>query len=136
MIKQKTRKIAVACAAIAAIAGILGVVLAQEKKVVPDHTGFTSCQDCHAEKQSMWEASGHSKAIGVVKNNNMASADCYACHSAEGFAAKLQGNKIDSTQKETFHTISCLACHSPRSTDPCSPIFQQSWLPACSRGFS
>ena len=46
----------------------------------------------------------------------MASADCYACHSAEGFAAKLQGNKVDTAQKETFHTVSCLACHNPRST--------------------
>ena len=117
MMQKKTRKIALAIAAMAAIASICSVAPAHENKVVPDHTSFTSCQPCHAEKQSMWETSGHSKAIGVVKNNTMASSDCYACHSAEGFAAKLQGNKVDSTQKETFHTISCLACHSPRSTE-------------------
>ena len=105
------------CAAMAAIAGMLGRCSGRGKKGCAGPYQLYSCQPCHAEKQSMWEASGHSKAIGVVKNNNMASADCYACHSAEGFAAKLQGNKVDSTQKETFHTISCLACHSPRSTE-------------------
>lgn len=113
---NKTRKIVLACTAIAAIAGIFAVVPAQEKKAEPDHTNFTSCKDCHADKQSMWEASGHSKAIGLVKDNKMASADCYACHSTEGFAAKLQGNKVDAAQKESFHTVSCLACHSLRST--------------------
>ena len=117
MIQEKTRKIALAIAAMAAIAGICAVVPADEKKVAPDHTSFTSCLPCHEDKQSMWEASGHSKAIGLVKDNKMASADCYACHSTEGFAAKLQGNKVDSTQKETFHTVSCLACHNPRSTE-------------------
>ena len=116
MIAQKPRKPVLVCTILAAIAGIFAVVRAEDKKVIPDHTSFTSCQACHAEKQSMWEASGHSKAIGRVKDSKIASADCYACHSAEGFAAKLQGNKVDAAQKETFHTVSCLACHSPQST--------------------
>jgi predicted CXXCH cytochrome family protein len=117
MKQKKTKKITLACAIIAAIAGIFAVVPAQEKKAVPDHSDFTSCQPCHADKQSMWEASGHSKAIGLVKDSKMASADCYACHSTEGFAAKLQGSKVDTAQKETFHTVSCLACHNPRGTE-------------------
>ena len=98
---------------IAAIAGIFAVVLADEKKEIPDHTNFQSCEACHAEKHTMWEASGHSKAIGRV-TAAASSADCYACHSAEGFAAKRQGSKVDTAKKETFHSISCLACHDPR----------------------
>jgi predicted CXXCH cytochrome family protein len=115
--QQKTRTIALACAAAAMFAGILSLGMAVQEKIVPDHTSLTVCQPCHAEKQSMWEASGHSKAIGAISNSKQASADCYACHSAEGFAAKIQGNKVDATQKETFHTVSCLACHSPRNTE-------------------
>ena len=75
MKQKKTRKIALAIAALAAIAGICAVAPADEKKVAPDHTSFTSCQSCHADKQSMWEASGHSEALGLIKNSNMASSD-------------------------------------------------------------
>jgi predicted CXXCH cytochrome family protein len=91
--------------------------MADEKKEIPDHSGFTSCQACHAEKFSMWEASGHSKAISAVANNNSASADCYGCHSAEGFTIKREGKKVDIADKESFHTISCLSCHNPRGTE-------------------
>jgi predicted CXXCH cytochrome family protein len=113
MNKQNARKTIFFCTVIAAIAGITAMVLADDKKEVPDHTNFQSCQTCHAEKQSMWEASGHSKAIGRIASAKQASADCYACHSTEGFAAKLQGNKVDIAGKESFHTVSCLACHDP-----------------------
>jgi predicted CXXCH cytochrome family protein len=64
-----------------------------------------------AEIQKMWEASGHSKALGLIINNEKASADCYACHSAEGFAAKLQGKKVDLANKASFSTLTCAACH-------------------------
>jgi predicted CXXCH cytochrome family protein len=114
--KRLNKKSAIACAVIAAILGIISSVLADDKKEIPDHTNFQSCQTCHAEKQSMWEASGHSKAISRVANNSKASADCYGCHSTEGFSAKQQGNKVDIAQKESFHTISCLACHDPRNS--------------------
>ena len=60
----------------------------------------------------MWEASGHSKAIGRLANT-ASSADCYACHSTEGFEAKMKGTKVDVAKKESYHSISCLACHSP-----------------------
>jgi predicted CXXCH cytochrome family protein len=101
------------CTSIAAIIGYFALSLAEDKKEIPDHTSFQSCQACHAEKQSMWEASGHSKAIGRVTSAT-SSADCYACHSTEGFAAKLQGNKVDIAKKDAYHSISCLACHDPR----------------------
>jgi predicted CXXCH cytochrome family protein len=64
-----------------------------------------------AEIQKMWEASGHSKALGLIMNNEKATADCYACHSAEGFAAKLQGKKVDLANKAGFSTLNCAACH-------------------------
>jgi predicted CXXCH cytochrome family protein len=109
------RTIGLICAVVAAIAGITFYLRAQEQKQVPDHTGFKECQPCHADKQTMWEASGHSKALSAVAGNSKASADCYACHSTEGFAAKLQNQKPDMNQKEGFHTVSCLACHDPRA---------------------
>ncbi len=66
---------------------------------------------------NMWLASGHSKSLSRVKDNSQASADCYGCHSAEGFIAKHQGETIDIAQKEDFHSITCVACHSPHGSD-------------------
>jgi predicted CXXCH cytochrome family protein len=111
------RKIALACFGLIAFAGFAAIPMADEKKEIPDHSGFKSCQACHAEKNSMWEASGHSKAISAVSNSNMASANCYGCHSTEGFTTKREGKKIEIADKESFHTISCLACHDPRGTE-------------------
>ena len=64
----------------------------------------------------MWKASdtGHSKALSRVINAKQATADCYACHSAEGFAAKLQGEKIDITQRSSFSAVTCIVCHDPK----------------------
>jgi predicted CXXCH cytochrome family protein len=116
MSRQHARKGALICTIIAAICGIFAIAIAEDKKEIPDHTNFTSCQTCHAEKQKMWETSGHSKAINAVLKNDKATADCYGCHSTEGFAAKRQGNKVDTSRKDTFHTVSCLACHDPRTS--------------------
>ena len=69
---------------------------------------------CHDQKHSMWEASGHSKSISRVTNSPRATADCYGCHSAEGFAAKREGKKVDLAAKESLHSVGCLACHDPR----------------------
>jgi predicted CXXCH cytochrome family protein len=117
MRRQNIRKIALACFGLTAIAGIAAILMADEKKEIPDHSGFKSCQACHAEKNSMWEASSHSKAINAVTNSSMASANCYGCHSTEGFTTKREGKKIEIADKESFHTISCLACHDPRGTE-------------------
>ncbi|MDR0842555.1 MAG: hypothetical protein LBP68_03945 [Acidobacteriota bacterium] len=92
----------------------------EDKVTRPDHSGFTDCQPCHAEKYTMWEASGHSKALSLVDNlpldqRPQINADCYACHSTEGLTAKLSGEKVDLANKGSFHTISCLACHKPGS---------------------
>jgi predicted CXXCH cytochrome family protein len=115
MLTQNARKVFYAGTVIAAILGIFAVVRAQELKEIPDHTSFQDCKMCHADKQTMWEESGHSKAIGRL-TGGAASADCYACHSTEGFTAKLQGGKVDVAKKESFHTVACLACHNPVSS--------------------
>jgi predicted CXXCH cytochrome family protein len=64
----------------------------------------------------MWETTGHSKAIARIINTPGAAADCFGCHTAEGFAAKLDGNKIDPAKKESFRSIVCVACHKPGSS--------------------
>jgi predicted CXXCH cytochrome family protein len=117
MRKQHIWENALACLGLIAITGIASVVIAEEKKEIPDHSGFEACQPCHAEKHSMWEESSHSKAISAVSKSNMASADCYGCHSTEGFTTKREGKKIDVADKGKFHTISCLACHNPRGAE-------------------
>jgi predicted CXXCH cytochrome family protein len=114
MSKQTARKMLYAWTALASILVVFAIAWAEEKKEIPDHTNFKSCQACHADKHSMWEASGHSKAIGRIANA-ASSADCYACHSTEGFSAKRQGSKVDPAKKESFHSISCLACHDTQS---------------------
>ena len=107
-----------------AFAGILAVVtvlfqvsklMAQEKSV-PDHGNFNDCQVCHAEKYKMWEKSGHSKASKSVTGAAPAGADCLGCHTAEGFAAKLQGGTVDPANRESFNTITCMVCHKPGSS--------------------
>ena len=82
-------------------------------KIPPD----SSISANHLRNYNMWAASGHSKALSRVINNNQATADCYGCHSAEGFLAKLQGKKVDIAKKENFSTLSCVACHDPHDSE-------------------
>ena len=98
-------------AAAAVLFHITGI--AAQEKSIPDHGNLTNCQMCHAEKYKMWETTGHSKAIARVINAPEANADCFGCHTTEGFTAKLQGNKVDLAQKDSFRSITCVACHKP-----------------------
>jgi hypothetical protein len=93
------------------LAGLIACVFAEEKKNIPDHTNFQSCQPCHADKQQTWDASGHSKAIAQTVNQVSTAADCKGCH-----AQKPQANAAASAQKESFHKAACLACHSLQKT--------------------
>jgi len=90
--------------------------LAAQERSIPDHSGFTDCQPCHAGTFKMWETTGHSKAIARIINTPGAEADCFGCHTTEGFAAKLEGGKVDPAKKESFRSITCVACHKPGSS--------------------
>jgi predicted CXXCH cytochrome family protein len=92
-------------------AGYVSSVFAGETKEIPDHTGFQSCRACHAEKQDMWDASGHGKAIRRIVKNTPSAADCSGCHSAEMSEAVQQDTTIDNSREESFHETPCLACH-------------------------
>ena len=116
MHKQIAQQAAVACAVLIVISGIATIALADEKKEIPDHAAFQTCEGCHARQQSMWEGSGHSKSVSLVADNPRASADCYGCHSAEGAAAKREGKKVDMAAKGSLHSVACLTCHDPRDT--------------------
>ena len=83
------------------------------KKVPPDSNVTAN----HLRNYNMWAASGHGKALSAIIKNDRAAADCYGCHSAEGFAAKLQGKTVDLANKQKFNTLSCVACHEPHSSD-------------------
>jgi predicted CXXCH cytochrome family protein len=82
-------------------------------KVPPD----SSVGANHLRNYNMWAASGHGKALSRVIGNDRAPADCYGCHSAEGFAAKQQGKPLDISKKAGFSTITCVACHEPHNSD-------------------
>jgi hypothetical protein len=90
----------------------VAIVFAEEKKEIPDHSSFQSCQMCHAEKVSMWEASGHSKAIALIASNNPGATGCGSCHSSQSTEGKQP-----TAQKESFHKTSCLACHGRQKTE-------------------
>jgi predicted CXXCH cytochrome family protein len=96
------------------IAGFATFTIADEKKEIPDHSSFQSCQACHAEKLSMWEASGHGKAISQIAKNDPSAADCSGCHSSIRPEVKQTS---DNANKESFHKASCLACHSRQKSE-------------------
>jgi predicted CXXCH cytochrome family protein len=112
----KTIRTALAFGGVLAAAVILfhAAGLSAQEKSIPDHSGFKDCQPCHAEKYKMWETSGHSEASSHVTPKS--GADCIGCHTTEGFAARLQGNKFDPAGWESFTTISCVTCHKPGSS--------------------
>jgi predicted CXXCH cytochrome family protein len=83
------------------------------KKVPPDSNVTAN----HLRDYNMWAASGHSKALSAIIKNDKATADCYGCHSAEGFAAKLEGKTVDLANKQKFNTLSCVTCHEPHNSD-------------------
>ena len=114
LVRRKTAMTA-GSIAVAAICAIIAVGATQNNANRPDHGSFTDCQPCHAEKYKMWESSRHSKALDRITDSPQAGADCFSCHSMEGFAAKQSGGKIDPANKASFHTISCLTCHKPGS---------------------
>ncbi len=128
--KQTMRKVAISLIAILTTAGAYAIVKAEDKKAIPDHSGFAlpACASCHAEINSMWAASdtGHSKALGLIVNANQTTADCYACHSAEGFAAKLQEKKVDIAQKSSFTAVTCIACHDPKKKESTGLLVMES----------
>jgi predicted CXXCH cytochrome family protein len=83
------------------------------KKTPPD----SNVSATHLRNYNMWAASGHGKALDRILNSSFANADCYGCHSAEGFAARLQGAKVDISKKAGFSTITCVACHDPHDSE-------------------
>ena len=98
-------------------AGCIPLVIAQEKKEIPDHSSFQSCEGCHAEKHTMWEASNHGKAIRRIAKNNSPVTDCSGCHSSQRPEGGQPDAVIDITNKESFHKVPCLACHALQKTE-------------------
>jgi predicted CXXCH cytochrome family protein len=102
---------------IAGVIAISGTAIADDKKETAEDAGAQACIACHesatykGRNLDMHRISIHSKALGLASSNPQASADCYSCHSDEGFKAKLQGSKIDIAPKESLHTVTCTTCH-------------------------
>jgi predicted CXXCH cytochrome family protein len=114
MKKQNRWKTAISYAGIVSFSIAGSFIIADDKKEIPDHSSFQSCQACHAEKLSMWEASGHGKAISQIAKNDPSAADCSGCHSSNRPEVK---QTADSANKESFHKAPCLACHSRQKSE-------------------
>jgi predicted CXXCH cytochrome family protein len=99
------------------ISGSVAPVTAQEKKEIPDHAPFQSCQACHAEKLSMWEASNHPKAIGLISIINPAATECGSCHASKSLASAQPASAAVAAPKESYHKVSCLACHARQKSE-------------------
>ncbi len=98
------------------VAGFLAAGAAQEKKEIPDHSGFSSCQACHSEKHSMWEASNHGKAVRAIAKADLAAGDCRGCHSTARPASGGSRTAAGAAGEESHHQVSCLACHARQDT--------------------
>jgi hypothetical protein len=106
-------------------AGLIGTLLAGffvldavgQKKEIPDHSSFQSCKECHAEKNSMWEASGHGNAIAQMANYAPAATDCGGCHSSKKPEAGQQTTASAGAKRESFHKVPCLACHTRQKSE-------------------
>jgi predicted CXXCH cytochrome family protein len=96
---------------IIAVGLLAAFVAAADKKEIPDHSNFPSCQSCHPEVAKMWEASGHSKAIAAVAENRQGATNCTGCHTS------AKDIKPGNSGKESRHKIACLACHSRQKTE-------------------
>jgi predicted CXXCH cytochrome family protein len=117
MNERKSGKAYFILSGIITVAACVAFIAADEKKEIPDHSNFQSCQACHAEKAGMWAASGHSKAISLIAGNKQAATECGSCHSPQSLAGKPQGETTATAQKESFHKVYCLACHSRQKTE-------------------
>jgi predicted CXXCH cytochrome family protein len=113
MKERKSEKAYFVFSSILALAGLVACAVADEKKEIPDHSNFQSCRPCHAEKVGMWEASGHSKAIAAIAVNQQGATDCTSCHKPQNSETARPKN----IKNESFHKVSCLACHSRQKTE-------------------
>jgi hypothetical protein len=113
MNKRKSGRVDLIFVSILIIIAFVAPVIAEEKKDVPDHSSFQTCQPCHADNAKMWEASGHSKAISRLVVINQAAPDCRSCHAS----GKKQNAQADGSKKESHHKVSCLACHGRQKSE-------------------
>ena len=85
--------------------GLTCLVMGDEPKIIPDHSSFQTCQPCHAEISTAWDASDHRKSIIQAAVNDPAATKCDGCHNSKKSEASKAG--------ASFHKVSCLACHNP-----------------------
>jgi predicted CXXCH cytochrome family protein len=114
---MKERAVWISLCALAVLCAIPSAVPAQDGKGPAGPGAPQDCIACHESggnfrrNYAMWKESGHSKSISRVMNNSAATADCFACHSDEGFKAKQLGKKVDMAQKASLSSVTCATCH-------------------------
>ncbi len=85
--------------------GFLGYYDAAQKR--------TTCGNCHADFQGLWENTRHARAFIDVDTNASRTAACYGCHSTSGNGNKAAGTLAGylGVKTATYHDVQCENCH-------------------------
>lgn len=93
-----------------------------------------TCLQCHDEStdlvatQTQWAASGHATGSTFERNTE----DCASCHTAEGFAAKLESGSWDNGTMSDPSPHTCRSCHlihESYTTDDYELVFADPFAP-------
>ena len=75
-----------------------------KKEAALEYVGAAKCKACHKEVHTSWMETKHSKAFGVLSDEEKKKEECVGCHST--------GKLADGTLLEG---VECEACHGPGS---------------------
>ena len=80
-----------------------------------DHeTKLTVCGNCHIEKQSDWEETGHADAWDGLQDSGHAQQFCEGCHTVSengNLVAEVAG--YNATMDVRYEDVQCESCHGP-----------------------
>jgi hypothetical protein len=86
------------------------------------------CGRCHAQKEDVWEASGHADRLSAAFTSASGNASCNGCHTAQGFVVEMRAQQSADPHPVLYavsnpdrpviamndrRTQTCQACHDP-----------------------
>jgi len=86
------------------------------------------CGRCHAQKEDVWEASGHADRLSAAFTSASGSANCNSCHTAQGFVVEMNAQQTADPHPVLYavsnpnrpvialndrRTQTCQTCHDP-----------------------
>jgi len=110
-------------AVLAMTAAIVAIFAACERTVTTAQETVTAqnCFDCHSDEntelvsaEAQWLRSMHASGKNIDRNTISHGTPCVACHTSEGFVAKVSGEQIPSEVPNPT-AIHCFTCHAPHT---------------------